>query len=139
MAGFSYACIFPINGIIAQQFLLINVVLALLVAYYFRLVIFFRQIFYLKFLVIQVFLFFTNPLLFFKAIGKMQEMLYLFDSHDLYYFISPDSKASAYGMNEAYHLYRNEFLLFSVGLLILLSLSEMRIVLAFVERIKKME
>lgn len=139
MAGFAFVCAIPFQEIIAREFLMLTIILSLLFAFYFRMVIFFRQIFYLKFLAVQVLLFFSNPLLFVKTLSKMQEMFALFDSHDLLHFIVPGFQASTYQMNDAYHFFKKEFVLFSVGLLILIVFTELRIVLAFVERIKKIE
>jgi len=139
IACFSFACIYPIHGIIANQYILVNGVLAFLIAFYFRIAVFFRHIFYLQFLAVQVLLFFSHPLLFLKTWSKMQELFYQFDSYDLTFFIIPGLRASTYEMNDAFHFFKKEFILLSVGWMILIVAVELRVLLAFIERIRKME
>ena len=139
IVAFAAVSVFPIYGTITHDLLIINGVLALLFACNFRLAVFFRQIPYLKFLVIQVPLFLLNPVLFFKVLGKMQEMFNLFDMHDLSFFIAPASHDSISRMNDAYSFFKKEFVLFSVGLLVLIVIAELRVLLAFVKRIREMD
>jgi len=129
----------PLYGIITNEYLQQNIVLALLFGFYFRTVIFFKQISYLQPLAIQVLLFLGHIPLFVVVLGKIQDMIYLFDTYDLFFFFSPDAGLTPAVIMEKFHFFRSEFLLFSVGLLILIVLAEFRISFAFMERIKKIE
>lgn len=139
MGAFSAVCVYPISGIITREFALVNAVLAVGFAFYFRMVLFFRQIPYLKFLAVQVILFFSNPLLFIKVVSKMQEIFYLIDVYDVTFFLVPGTQDAVSAMSGAYSFFKKEFVLFSIGMLILIVLAELRVMLAFVRRIKEME
>src|SRR6185295_17467427 len=139
IAAFAAVVSIPVFGIVADDYLKLNVLIAILFALYFRMVVFFRQIPYLKYMPIQILLFFLNIPLFIKVLGKMQVMFFQFDTFDLTSFLVPDHGLTPEAVLSKFHLYRNEFLLFSVGLLILIVLTEFRLILAFIERIKKIE
>ncbi len=139
IAAFAACSVYPIYGIIADGYIIVTIMLAMLSAFFFRLAVFFRQVPWLKFLPTQIILFILNPVLFIIALNQAQEMVFLFDSYDLLYFMVPGLGADIYDMHESYQLFRKEFLLFSVGLLILLALAELRIAEAFVKRIREME
>ena len=139
IAVFAAGSVYPLYGIIAKEFIVVNIVLAMLLTFYFRLVVFFHQVASLKILAVQVILFIVNPILFIGVLNKIQNMLFLFDSHDLLYFIIPNTDVNVYRMNSAFHLFRKEFLLFAVGLMIVLVLTELRIALAFVKRVREMD
>lgn len=129
----------PLYGIITNEYLQQNIVLALLFAFYFRTVIFFKKIPYLQPLAIQVVLFLGHIPLFVTVLGKIQDMIYLFDTYDLLFFFSPNAGLTPVVVIDKFHFFRSEFLLFSVGLLILIALTEFRIIFAFIERIRKIE
>jgi len=139
IAAFAACSAYPIYGLIADDYIIAIIVLAMLFAFYFRLVVFFRQVAWLKFLPVQILSFIINPVLFLIALNKMQDMTFLFDSYDLLHFMAPGADVDTYEMNDAFHLFRKEFTLFSVGLLILLLLTELRILMAFVKRVREME
>lgn len=136
---FALLCILPVAGIIADGYVRQNLFLAVLFAFYFRAVIFFRQTPYLQLLAIQILLFFGNIPLFIIVLGKMQDMFYLFDSYDLVFFFQPAVGLLPDTLLEKFQFYRNEFLFFSTGTLILIVFTELRLVMAFVHRIKKIE
>lgn len=139
IALFVILSIIPLYGVITDNYLQQNITLALLFAFYFRSVIFFNQIPYFQPLAIQVLLFLGHIPLFVTVLGKIQDMIYLFDTYDIRFFFNPAAILSPDAMIEKFQLFRSEFLLFSVGSLILIVMMELRIILAFIQRIKKIE
>lgn len=139
IALFAIFSLLPLNGIIKNDFLGVNLVLALLFAFYFRTVVFFKNIPYLQFLAVQVILFLAHIPLFVAVMGEIQEMIYRFDSHDLNTFFNAETGLAPHQLLGKFQLFRSEFLLFAVGLLILVVFTELRIIFAFVERIRKIE
>jgi len=139
IAAFSFLCVLPLDGVIARIFLQVNFFMAALLVFYFRAVLFFRQVFYLKILAVQILFFIGNIVLFFMVLGKAQDMFFQFDTNDITWFLAPGNEATAIDVLKWFQFYRNEFTLFSVGILILLVLLELRIVAAFIQRIKKIE
>lgn len=139
IAAFAACSVYPIYGIIADEYINITIIVAMLSALFFRLAVFFRQVPWLRFLPVQIILFLLNPVLFIVILNQSQDMVFLFDSYDLLHFMVPGLDADIYDMNESCQLFRKEFLLFSVGLLILIALAELRITAAFVKRIREME
>ena len=129
----------PLYGIITDEYLQQNLALALLFAFYFRAVVFFKQIPYLQPLPIQVLLFLGHIPFFVTVLGKIQDMIYLFDTYNLTFFFAPSAALPVDALIGKFHLFRSEFLLFSVGLLILIMLAEFRIIFAFIERIRKIK
>ena len=139
IALFTILSAIPLFGVIKDELLQTNVILAALFAFYFRVVLFFRQIPYLQPLGVQLLLFLGNIPLFVTVLGVIQERIYAFDTADLRQFFHADAILTPETLIDKFQLFRTEFLLFSVGLLILVVLTEFRIILAFVERIKKIE
>lgn len=139
IALFVILSVIPLYGVIADNYLQQNIVLALLFAFYFRSVIFFNQIPYLQPLAIQVLLFLGHVPLFVTVLGKIQDMIYLFDTYDIRFFFNPVAILSPVAMIEKFQFFKSEFLLFSVGSLILTVMMELRIILAFIQRIRKIE
>lgn len=139
IALFVLLSVIPLYGVIADNYFQQNILLALLFAFYFRTVIYFKQIPYLQPLAIQVLLFLAHIPLFVTVLGKIQDMIYLFDTYDLRYFFIPDIALTPAQLVEKFKWFRSEFLLFSVGLLILIVLTELRIIQSFIGRIRKIK
>lgn len=139
IALFVILSVIPLYDVITDNYLQQNIALALLFAFYFRSVIFFNQIPYLQPLAIQVLCFLGHIPLFVIVLGKIQDMIYLFDTYDIRFFFNPAIILSPDVMIEKFQLFRSEFLLFSVGTLILIVMMELRIIQAFIQRIKKIE
>ncbi|GIV33913.1 MAG: hypothetical protein KatS3mg031_1448 [Chitinophagales bacterium] len=128
----------PVYRWVAEDFLITLAAMGFLVAPYFRAGMFFRDIPYLRFLPIQIGLFFFNIFLFVQTLKNVDNMIFLLESNDVSLFFS-GNHLPADELLLQFNFFKKEYLLLSVALLVLIAFCELRVLFALFERIRKIK
>lgn len=111
----------PFFPIIDLSFLRVNLVLVILFSLLFRYTIFLEQTPYLKPLWIRFILVLLAGIIFFQVFKQIQDFFELFDTHDISKFLREHALLeSPEKVQERYNYFKQEFIFFSTGTLIML-------------------
>lgn len=118
----------PFFPIIDISFLRVNIVLVVLFALLFRYTIFLEQTPYLKPLWIRFMLVLATGIIFFQVFKQIQDFFQLFDTHDVSKFLREHALIETpEQVQERYVYFKQEFIFFSTGTLIMIVAFTMRI------------
>lgn len=137
---FCLIAILPVVNTIHPAHVKLIAIFSLLFIVLFRFLLFTNQIVYLKPTAVKIILVLLIPVCFYYVISLIQDYLVHFDDYDLSGFLNRENlNASGMDMNSAYQFFKKEFVLFSVGNLILMLLLELRLILQLLQRLRKIK
>jgi len=129
-AVFTAAVLLPLYQIIVASFLRVNFLLLILFVTLFRFILFLEKIPYLSPLWFRVIIVLALSFVFYRIFTEMQYYFELMDTHDINNFLRKDKvvNLSPDQVQSKFEYFKNEFVFFSTGCLILVVAFGLRIV-----------
>jgi len=139
IAIIGFLLVTPFFSVIQNEFLLFNFLLGFSFMVLFRFSIFYHSIFILKPTLIKILFFLFNIFLFVYVLNNMQFMFFTFDLYDPTAFIKTFSSLSHDEINRKFLLFKEQFVLFSVGTLVMVVIFQLRLFGSFLRSLQKID